>query len=73
MTRYYLTWLIIAGGAEWTSELRQDILAFDVQAALSFIGPQIRGSDYNSSAETHWLRTVHWLSFIMWIDQHVGS
>ncbi|KAF5314351.1 hypothetical protein D9619_011960 [Psilocybe cf. subviscida] len=57
-------------GAEWTSELRQDILAFDVQAAFSFIGPQSRWSKYDGSEEIHWPRTVLWLSFVIWIDQH---
>lgn len=59
--------------AEWTSELQQDILAFDLQAAFRSIDAEtyIQFRD-PPKAESHWPRAVIWLSFTIWIEKNVG-
>ncbi|KAF5314347.1 hypothetical protein D9619_011968 [Psilocybe cf. subviscida] len=57
--------------AEWTSELQQDILAFDLQAAFRSIDAEtyIQFRD-PPKAESHWPRAVIWLSFTIWIEKN---
>ncbi|KAF5326901.1 hypothetical protein D9619_004603 [Psilocybe cf. subviscida] len=49
---------------EWTSELRQDVLSFDVHAAFD-------ARCYSGSRrKVYWVDVVLWLDFITWIEQH---
>ncbi len=53
--------------AEWTSELRQGALTFDVHTAVR-VEPEL--SDGNKQ-HIRWSATFIWLDFILWAEQHV--
>ncbi|KAF5314355.1 hypothetical protein D9619_011964 [Psilocybe cf. subviscida] len=55
--------------AEWTPELQQDILAFDLQTALLIISPPT----YLLSDRDFGLNSAFlWVGFTFWLQQHVG-
>ena len=54
--------------AKWTSELRQDILTFDVLAAL-----RVAPESADRSRHIYWAGTVLWLDLTFWVKQHVGQ
>ncbi|KAF5314501.1 hypothetical protein D9619_011955 [Psilocybe cf. subviscida] len=55
--------------AEWTPELQQDMLAFDLQTALLFFRPPA-DLVINDDSYFHWVHAFRWVDFTFWLEQH---